>query len=253
MSKQGYFFDLYGTLLVYGDMQQAWSDWLTAFYDLLKAQGLNSTRAAFSQACDGFFSATPPDDDDNDLTVLERRIRRLCARYNHQPGTSALRDIADKIAAAWQAHISIDPAAMPVLTQLKHNKKTVGLVSNFDHPPHVRQILSKNGWAHIFDTIVISSEVGVQKPDPAIFALALQNTGIAPADAIYVGDTHVDITGAIAAGIHPILINRTENPTHSNALDFQLADRQADVYQTGFSKYTVTIIQDLQEILTLSP
>ena len=253
MSKQGYFFDLYGTLLVYGDMQQAWSDWLTAFYDLLKARGLNSTRSAFSQACDGFFSAAPPDDEDNDLTVLERRIQRLGATYNHKLSTSALRDIADKIAAAWQAHISIDPAAMPVLAQLKQDKKTVGLVSNFDHAPHVRRLLSENRWAHMFDTIIISSEVGVQKPDPAIFALALQNAGIAPVDAIYVGDTHDDVTGAIAAGIQPILISRTDHPTDHNALDFQLTDRQADVYHTGFLENTVTIIQDLQEILTLTP
>ncbi|MGD9313535.1 MAG: HAD family hydrolase [Desulfobacterales bacterium] len=252
MSIQGYFFDLYGTLLIYGDMHQAWSDWLTAFYDLLKARGLNSTRAAFSQACDGFFSAAPPDDGDNDLTVLERRIQRLCATYNHQLGPPELRDIADKIAAAWQTHISIDAAAMPVITYLKQHKKTVGLVSNFDHPPHVRRLLSENGWAHVFDTIIISSEVGVQKPDPVIFTLALQNTGIAPADAIYVGDTQDDVAGAIAAGIHPILINRADHPTDSNALDFQLANRQTDVYQTDFSESTVTIIQNLQEILTLT-
>ena len=252
MSKQGYFFDLYGTLLVYGDMHQAWSDWLTAFYDLLKAQGLNSTRADFSQACNGFFSAASPEDSDNNLTVLERRIQRLCATYNHQLGTSALHHIADQIAAAWQTHISIDPAAMPVLTHLKQLKKTIGLVSNFDHPPHVRRLLSENGWAHVFDTVIISSEVGVQKPDPVIFYLALQNTGIAPADAIYIGDTQDDVAGAIAAGIHPVLINRADHPTDSNALDFQLANRQSDVYQTDFGENTVTIIQNLQEILTLS-
>jgi hypothetical protein len=34
MSVQGFFFDLYGTLLIYGNMKKAWSDWLTAFYHL---------------------------------------------------------------------------------------------------------------------------------------------------------------------------------------------------------------------------
>ncbi len=252
MSIQGFFFDLYGTLLVYGDMKQAWSDWLATFYDLLKAQGLNSSRAVFSQACDGFFSAAAPDDGDNHLTVLEQRIQRLCATYNHRPGSTTLRHIADQIAAAWQTHISIDPAAMPVLRQLKQQQKTIGLVSNFDHPPHVRRLLSDNGWATIFDTIIISSEVGVKKPDPAIFALALQQTGIKPADAIYVGDTHDDVTGAIAAGIHPIFINRTDNPTDSRALDFQLADRQPEVDQKDFSNNAVTIINNLQEILGLA-
>jgi FMN phosphatase YigB (HAD superfamily) len=141
---------------------------------------------------------------------------------------------------------------MPLLTDLKRRNKIVGLVSNFDHPPHVRRILSENGWATVFDTIVISSEVGVKKPDPAIFALALQRTGIAPANAIYVGDTHDDVTGAIAAGIRPIFITRTDNPTDAGALDFKHNSQQRDSFHSGFSKNAVTIIQNLQEILGLT-
>ncbi|MGD8492828.1 MAG: HAD family hydrolase [Desulfobacterales bacterium] len=252
MSIQGIFFDLYGTLLVYGDMKQAWNDWLAAFYDLLTAQGLNISKASFSQACDGFFSATPPAGKDDHLTELERRIQRLCAALDHQPDPASLRDIADRIAAAWQSHVSIDPEAMPVLTDLRRGNKTVGLVSNFDHPPHVRRILSENGWAKVFDTIVISSEVGVKKPDPAIFALALQRTGIAPADAIHVGDTHDDVAGAIAAGIQPIFITRTDNPTDASALDFQHNSQQPHGSHSSLSKNAVTIIHNLQEILTLA-
>ena len=252
MSKQGFFFDLYGTLLIYGDMKQAWSDWLAAFYDLLHAQGLNISKASFSQACDGFFSAAAPAGRDDHLTDLERRIERLCATLDHQPETATLRDIADRIAAAWHAHVSIDPEAMPVLMDLKRRSKTVGLISNFDHPPHVRRILSENGWATVFDTVVISSEVGVKKPDPAIFTLALQRTGIAPANAIFVGDTHDDVAGAVAAGIQPVFITRADNPTEASALDFQHADRQPDGFQSGFSKNTVAIIQNLQELLVLA-
>ena len=252
MSTQGFFFDLYGTLLVYGDMKQAWNDWLTAFYDLLKAQGLNSSRSSFSQACDGFFSAPAPVGKDDHLTDLERRIQRLSTTLDHQPDTASLRDIADQIAAAWQSHVSIDPEALPVLKDLKRRNKTVGLVSNFDHPPHVRRILSENGWAAVFDIVVISSEVGVKKPDPAIFALALNQTGISATDAVYVGDTHDDVTGAIAAGIKPVLISRSDNPTDASALDFLHADPQTDGLRRRVSKKAVTIIKNLQEILALA-
>ncbi|MDJ0987590.1 MAG: HAD family hydrolase [Desulfobacterales bacterium] len=253
MTIQGYFFDLYGTLLVYGDMNRAWSDWLSTFYDLLNAQGMQCTRADFSEACDGFFSAAPPVVARGDqLTVLERRILRLCAAYNHQPGKTELREIADRIAAAWQTHIATDPQAMPVLKQLKQLQKTVGLVSNFDHPPHVRRLLAENGWANIFDTIIISSEVGVKKPDPAIFELALQHAGIAPAQAVYVGDTQDDVTGAIAAGIQPVFITRTDNPTDSSALDFQMAVGQPPVAENSSSNSALMTIYDLEEILTLA-
>ncbi len=252
MSRQGIFFDLYGTLLVYGDMKLAWFDWLSAFYGLLTAQGLNISKASFSHECDGFFSKKAPDGNKDNLTVLERRIQRLCVKLNHQLPEAELSQIADTIADAWQMHIQIDPDAIPVLKALKRNKKTVGLVSNFDHPPHVRRILSDSGLEDIFDTIVISSEAGVKKPDPAIFSLALRQTGISPVDAIYVGDTHEDVAGAMAAGIHPIFITRDDNPTDRGALDFQLSDHPNGFYQNNFSKNAVTVIKNLQEILRIT-
>jgi putative hydrolase of the HAD superfamily len=251
MKTQGFFFDLYGTLLVYGDMNQAWADWLETFYNRLNARGVSISRASFSRRCDGFFSAAPPASVDGQLTVLERRIQRLCTQLGHRIDTGELRSIADGIAAAWQTHISIDPEALPVLRNLKQHKKTIGLVSNFDHPPHVRRILSENGWATIFDTVIISSEVGLKKPDPAIFALALQQVKVRQNDAVYIGDTHDDVDGAIAAGIHPIFIARAGNPTDNRALDFQIANHQ-NLPQNGFSASEVTVIKRLREILDLA-
>jgi putative hydrolase of the HAD superfamily len=252
MNVQGIYFDLYGTLLVYGNMKKAWSDWLSTFYHLLKKQGLNISAESFSQECDGFFSAPAPASNEDHLTVLERRIQYLCQRLNHQLHKEELSHIADAIADAWQTHISIDPEAMPVLAALKQNKKMVGLVSNFDHPPHVRRILSNNGLESILDTTIISSEVGVKKPDPAIFELALQQTGISPADAVYVGDTEEDVTGAIAARIRPIFIARPVNPTVSADLDFQVAYPSTDLSVNHSWKNEVTVISSLQEVLQIT-
>jgi putative hydrolase of the HAD superfamily len=252
MSIHGIFFDLYGTLLVYGNMKKAWSDWLSTFYHLLKRQGLNISEEIFSQECDGFFSATTPASNEDHLTVLERRIQRLCLKLNHQLPKEELSHIADTIAGAWQAHIFIDPEAMPVLTSLKQNRKMVGLVSNFDHPPHVRRVLSHNGLENIFDTTIISSEVGVNKPEPAIFAPALQQTGISPADAVYVGDTEADVTGAIAAGIHPIFITRPVNRTDREALDFHVAYPDKPFSENRSWENEVTVISSLQEVLDIT-
>jgi putative hydrolase of the HAD superfamily len=251
MSIQGIFFDLYGTLLVYGNMKQAWSDWLSTFYDLLNKQGLNMPKDIFSQECDGFFSTAEPTDNEDNLTALERRIDSLCVRLNHELGKAELRHIADTIAEAWQTHIFIDPEAIPVLTTLKQNKM-IGLVSNFDHPPHVRRILSNYGLENFFDTIIISSEVGVKKPDPAIFSFALEQTGLSQDEAVYVGDTEEDVAGAIAAGIHPIFIARPVNRTDRDALDFQIAYRSEHLPKNMSSKNEVTVIKSLQEILNIT-
>jgi putative hydrolase of the HAD superfamily len=58
------------------------------------------------------------------------------------------------------------------------------------------------------DAIIDSSVVGVAKPDPGIFAIALERCGVAPEHAIHVGDTPAaDVDGARAAGVTPVLVD----------------------------------------------
>jgi putative hydrolase of the HAD superfamily len=60
-----------------------------------------------------------------------------------------------------------------------------------------------------FDAVVISGDVGVAKPGPAIFTHALDRLGVAPGDAVMVGDSFErDIRGAHAAGIRGVWLNR---------------------------------------------
>jgi len=251
MSLEGIFFDLYGTLLVYGNMKQAWSDWLSTFYDLLKKQGLNISREAFSKECDGFFSTDEPVAGGDHLTVLECRIKSLCQRLNLQPGHKELRHIADTIAEAWQNHITIDPETIPVLSSLKRNK-TIGLVSNFDHPPHVRNILADYKLEAFFDTIIISGDVRVKKPSPAIFSFALEQTGLSKNEVIYVGDTNEDVDGAMAAGIRPIFLARPVQGTDNTALDYRSAHSGIDSPDHFSSKNEVKVIKSLQEVLIIA-
>ena len=251
MRVKGIFFDLYGTLLVYGNMKQAWSDWLSSFYDLLRERGLKLPKDAFALACDGFFSKDAPLGDDNNLTELERRIKTLAKRLNLELDDNHLRPIADTIAGAWQTHISIDPDTVPVLKTLRQNKK-IGLVSNFDHPQHVRNVLARYGINTFFDTVVISSEVGAKKPDPAIFSFALEQTGLLKNEVIYVGDTDDDVAGAIAAGIQPIFIARPMNSTDRAALDYQANIHDKESPDHFSLKNEVTVIKSLQEILIIT-
>ena len=251
MSIRGILFDLYGTLLVYGNMKRAWSDWLSTFYDLLKTQGLNISKDFFSQECDGFFSGEEPAGNKDNSTTLERRIQFLCERLNLQLGKKELRHIADTIAKAWQVHIRIDPETIPVLTSLKRNK-TIGLVSNFDHPRHVRDILANYKLDPFFDTIIISGDVGVKKPNPAIFSFALEQTGLSKNEVIYVGDTNEDVAGARAAGIPPILLARPVQGTDNTALDYRSAPSDIDSPNQRSSKNEVTVIYSLQEVLIIA-
>ncbi|MGH9918694.1 MAG: HAD family hydrolase, partial [Nitrososphaerales archaeon] len=53
--------------------------------------------------------------------------------------------------------------------------------------------------------VIDSCVVGVEKPDPAIFSLALEVLDVAAERCMYVGDSvHFDVNGALAAGLHPV-------------------------------------------------
>jgi putative hydrolase of the HAD superfamily len=65
------------------------------------------------------------------------------------------------------------------------------------------------GLAGYVDELIASEDVGVSKPDPEIFHIALRRLGIAAGDAVMVGDSwRNDIAGAVAAGIRPVWFNR---------------------------------------------
>jgi putative hydrolase of the HAD superfamily len=82
----------------------------------------------------------------------------------------------------------------------------VGCVSNADGT--VGRLLAGAGLAGHLEFIVDSGAVGIEKPDPRIFALALERAGVPPADALYVGDLYpVDVVGARRAGIEPVLLD----------------------------------------------
>jgi putative hydrolase of the HAD superfamily len=65
------------------------------------------------------------------------------------------------------------------------------------------------GLASWFDAVVISGEIGVAKPDAAIFEAALARVNVTTNDVWHVGDSlSTDIAGAIAAGIKSVWLNR---------------------------------------------
>ncbi|MCP4568500.1 MAG: hypothetical protein GY841_13060, partial [FCB group bacterium] len=71
---KGVFFDLLGTLLIYGDMEKAWQDWLEVFFAGLKEDGLIVLPEEFARKCDGFFGREVNGKAGDGLTVYEQRI-----------------------------------------------------------------------------------------------------------------------------------------------------------------------------------
>ena len=94
----------------------------------------------------------------------------------------------------------------PALEDLRPQFR-LGIIAN-QHPP-VSQAIADYGIAPFFDVIVISEIVGLHKPDPAIFEYALDEAGIAPHEAIMVGDRpDNDIKPARALGMGTVRFRR---------------------------------------------
>ena len=68
-----------------------------------------------------------------------------------------------------------------------------------------RKILKKLGWAGTFDVVLAGDDLPVKKPHPAHIEVALRLMGATPRNTLFVGDTHVDVAAAKAAGL-PVAI-----------------------------------------------
>lgn len=98
-----------------------------------------------------------------------------------------------------------------VLTELATSHR-LALITN-GAPCLQREKLAASGLGHHFELVVVSGEWGVAKPDPSIFAHALERLGADPADAVMVGDSLVkDIDGAVGAGLSAVWVNRLRQP-----------------------------------------
>ncbi len=101
------------------------------------------------------------------------------------------------------------PEVPEVLAKLRARYR-LGIISNFDG--RLRAILQHLGIAELFDVWAISSEVGADKPDPFIFQRALELAGVAPAEALHVGDDpECDWQAAEAAGLRVFRLDRPRN------------------------------------------
>lgn len=99
------------------------------------------------------------------------------------------------------------PETIPVLDLLKRRELKLGVISNATSL--LTKVFDNLGMSRYFDVVIISDEVGVRKPSPEIFKIALKRMNVPASRSLYVGDMlEVDVVGAKKAGMNAVLVDR---------------------------------------------
>lgn len=120
----------------------------------------------------------------------------------------------DRLRHRWFDDMALAEDAAHTFAMLRPRCR-LGLITNgptWAQRPKIERL----GLAGYMDVLIVSEEVGVAKPDPAIFAIALERLGVQPSEALFVGDSpEFDLRGAAAAGVPFVWMN----PRHEQLPD----------------------------------
>jgi FMN phosphatase YigB (HAD superfamily) len=98
------------------------------------------------------------------------------------------------------------PRVPEALARFQAMGKKLVIVSNSDGT--VERSITEAGLRPFFDVVVDSAIAGYEKPDPRIFAHALEASGASRERTLHVGDIyHADVTGARSAGVHVVMLD----------------------------------------------
>ncbi|HLW79203.1 MAG TPA: HAD family hydrolase [Terriglobia bacterium] len=128
---------------------------------------------------------------------------------------AAMRRVGERFAdiLLWS---EVPPTTPPFLDALRSQGYALAVISNSNGM--IEAQLARVDLGRRFDFVIDSHHVGVEKPHPEIFRLALERAAVGAAEAVFVGDSYAtDITGARAAGLHAVLFDPTGVYDHSLA------------------------------------
>lgn len=145
------------------------------------------------------YSGDPPAYRENDIQVITRDLVREL--YGVEP-TAA--DLAVLVQARFDEFINVveAPEGMHAFLERLGARHALGLLSNYPDGAAIRASLKKIGFDALFQTVVVSGDLGFAKPHPLLFETIAGELGVAHSEILHVGDNWLaDIQGAKRAGM----------------------------------------------------
>jgi putative hydrolase of the HAD superfamily len=217
-------FDLGSTLIYFNsDWQEVMPQAVDALRSRLTSYGYdldnNEFQQSFGQALREYYV-------ERDTEFIEYTTTYLLNSHMEQWGYTGVPEshIEEAVRAFYEISERYwypEPDAVPTLRALKDRGFRMGIVSNAGDDQDVQALVDKAGVRDYFEVILSSAAVGIRKPNPKIFDLALESIGSKPSQAAMVGDTlGADILGAQNAGLLDIWITRwADTPANRAHLD----------------------------------
>jgi putative hydrolase of the HAD superfamily len=193
-------FDIDDTLI---DHSAAVRDGVTALHEHVRpAEEASAFHASWVVAMKTYF----PRFLSRELSYQDQRRARMRHTVGAQLSDAQADELFDVYFRVYESRWSLYPDVLPSLAELSGHR--LGIISN-GNGVEQRSKLARTGIADRFEFVHISDECSHAKPAAEIFLRACTMAGVAPRDAIYVGDLYeIDAIGSRAAGLHGVWLNR---------------------------------------------
>jgi putative hydrolase of the HAD superfamily len=173
-------FDFGGTLDSDGE------HWLDRFYDLYEKTGLNIRRTDIKRIFYATDARCCEDPAVNTMGLRQLMTRHIRLQFEQLglADTAAMMTMIESFCSRTVYYLHRNAG---ILSRLKHRFR-LGVVSNFYG--NVETLCREAGLSESLEVILDSMRVGVGKPDPSIFRLALNKLDLSPENVIFVGDSY---------------------------------------------------------------
>ena len=172
-----------------------------------------------------------------DVTEEKYREKRLEMIREGRNGDLSTIEYFSLTKTPWHSEDEVPyPDTVPTLTELKRRGYKLGVIANQSYGTEQR--LKNWNLYHFLEVIAASAELGVAKPDPAIFKWALKQADCSPQDTVIVGDRmDNDIAPANRLGIHTVRLKRGLGAYHEPQSDDETPE------------YTISMLAELLDLL----
>lgn len=140
---------------------------------------------------------------------LEKVLESILVRYEMEGEEELVKDGYEIFYGVLLEKRSLIPGAMEMLERVKDKGYSIGLISDVawglpaEYPMRDLQFFGLDG---LFDDFVFSTDVGLRKPHPRMFKLAMYNLGADASESFYAGNSYrCDIKGALGVGLKAYL------------------------------------------------